>query len=75
MPTGIEKEEIEQIVHKFSSVPEGFNLHKGLEKTLKGMGLYSRKYDYMVSIKVDAICSMKIAWTGRLVRRSHSDRC
>lgn len=24
------------IIEKFSSVPEGFNLHRGLERTLKG---------------------------------------
>ncbi|CAI4227877.1 unnamed protein product [Auanema sp. JU1783] len=34
--TGIEREEIEAIIEKFSSVPDGFNLHRGLERTLKG---------------------------------------
>jgi len=36
VPTGIEKKEVESIIDKFSSVPEGFNLHRGLERTLKG---------------------------------------
>uniref|UniRef100_A0A914MB68 2-oxoglutarate dehydrogenase, mitochondrial n=1 Tax=Meloidogyne incognita TaxID=6306 RepID=A0A914MB68_MELIC len=35
-PTGIDKENLEQIVMKFSQIPEGFNLHRGLERTLKG---------------------------------------
>jgi 2-oxoglutarate dehydrogenase complex dehydrogenase (E1) component-like enzyme len=37
LPTGIDRANIEQFVEKFSSVPEGFNLHRGLERTLKGM--------------------------------------
>uniref|UniRef100_A0A915EQU5 2-oxoglutarate dehydrogenase, mitochondrial n=1 Tax=Ditylenchus dipsaci TaxID=166011 RepID=A0A915EQU5_9BILA len=36
LPTGIEKEELEYIITKFSSTPEGFNLHRGLDRTLKG---------------------------------------
>jgi|UniRef100_A0AC35EUT8 2-oxoglutarate dehydrogenase E1 component len=36
VPTGIEKNELNAIIEKFSSVPEGFNLHRGLERTLKG---------------------------------------
>ena len=36
VPTGIEKDELNTIIEKFSSVPEGFNLHRGLERTLKG---------------------------------------
>jgi 2-oxoglutarate dehydrogenase E1 component len=36
LPTGIDRANIEQFVEKFSSVPEGFNLHRGLERTLKG---------------------------------------
>lgn len=36
LPTGIEKENLTQILNKFSSIPEGFNLHRGLERTLKG---------------------------------------
>ncbi|UMM29537.1 hypothetical protein L5515_011846 [Caenorhabditis briggsae] len=34
--TGIEQENIEHIIGKFGSYPEGFNLHRGLERTLKG---------------------------------------
>ncbi|CAJ0935954.1 unnamed protein product, partial [Mesorhabditis belari] len=34
--TGIESEVSNLIIDKFSSYPEGFNLHKGLERTLKG---------------------------------------
>ncbi|KAF8371141.1 ogdh-1 [Pristionchus pacificus] len=34
--TGIEEEKMNHIIEKFSSVPEGFNLHRGLERTLKG---------------------------------------
>uniref|UniRef100_A0A0N4U861 2-oxoglutarate dehydrogenase, mitochondrial n=1 Tax=Dracunculus medinensis TaxID=318479 RepID=A0A0N4U861_DRAME len=34
--TGISRETLEHIINKFSSVPEGFNLHRGLDRTLKG---------------------------------------
>ncbi|TMS38900.1 hypothetical protein L596_005524 [Steinernema carpocapsae] len=34
--TGIKDEEVDSIMTKFSTVPEGFNLHRGLERTLKG---------------------------------------
>lgn len=34
--TGISDGVIKQIIDKFSSYPEGFNLHRGLERTLKG---------------------------------------
>ncbi|CAJ0587449.1 unnamed protein product, partial [Mesorhabditis spiculigera] len=34
--TGIDGELSKHIIDKFSSYPEGFNLHKGLERTLKG---------------------------------------
>ncbi len=34
--TGINREMIDLIVDKFSSVPEDFNLHRGLDRTLKG---------------------------------------
>lgn len=36
LPTGVDRANIEQIVAKISSVPEGFNLHRGLERILKG---------------------------------------
>ncbi|KAI6203680.1 hypothetical protein M3Y94_00584500 [Aphelenchoides besseyi] len=36
LATGIERENIEQVIDKFSSVPDGFHLHRGLERTLKG---------------------------------------
>lgn len=35
-PTGIDRDNLEQVVMKFSQIPEGFNLHRGLERTLKG---------------------------------------
>jgi len=35
VPTGVEKDNIAQIVDKFSSVPEEFNVHRGLEKIFK----------------------------------------
>ncbi|TKR81793.1 hypothetical protein L596_015611 [Steinernema carpocapsae] len=34
--TGIKDEVVDSIMNKFSTVPEGFNLHRGLERTLKG---------------------------------------
>ncbi|CAD5218540.1 unnamed protein product [Bursaphelenchus okinawaensis] len=36
LPTGVEKDNIEHVVGKISSTPEGFHLHRGLERTLKG---------------------------------------
>ena len=36
LPTGVKRENIEQIVEKYSTTPEGFHLHRGLERTLKG---------------------------------------
>jgi 2-oxoglutarate dehydrogenase E1 component len=36
LPTGIEHDNIKHIIEKLSSVPEGFHLHRGLERTLKG---------------------------------------
>lgn len=35
LPTGVEKDNIAQIVDKFSSVPEGFHIHRGLEKVFR----------------------------------------
>ncbi|VDO89522.1 unnamed protein product [Haemonchus placei] len=34
--TGIEEDKIKHIIEKFGSVPEGFHLHRGLERILKG---------------------------------------
>ncbi|MFH4976461.1 hypothetical protein AB6A40_003170 [Gnathostoma spinigerum] len=34
--TGISPDTVKQIIEKFSSVPPDFNLHRGLERTLKG---------------------------------------
>uniref|UniRef100_A0AC35TYH7 Oxoglutarate dehydrogenase (succinyl-transferring) n=1 Tax=Rhabditophanes sp. KR3021 TaxID=114890 RepID=A0AC35TYH7_9BILA len=34
--TGIDKGSVDLIMSKFCSVPEGFNLHRGLDRTLKG---------------------------------------
>uniref|UniRef100_A0A1I7XCQ8 2-oxoglutarate dehydrogenase, mitochondrial n=1 Tax=Heterorhabditis bacteriophora TaxID=37862 RepID=A0A1I7XCQ8_HETBA len=34
--TGIDEDNVTSIINKFSSVPEGFNLHRGLDRTLKG---------------------------------------
>lgn len=36
LPTGIERDNFENIIIKFSTTPEGFHLHRGLERTLKG---------------------------------------
>ena len=37
LSTGIDKDALVKIIEKFSSVPEGFNLHRGLERILKGI--------------------------------------
>uniref|UniRef100_A0A1I8A9N6 oxoglutarate dehydrogenase (succinyl-transferring) n=1 Tax=Steinernema glaseri TaxID=37863 RepID=A0A1I8A9N6_9BILA len=34
--TGISEEDVKFIIEKFSTVPEGFHLHRGLERALKG---------------------------------------
>lgn len=39
LPTGIERDNLEHIITKFSETPEGFHLHRGLERTLKGFFL------------------------------------
>ncbi|KAL3079716.1 hypothetical protein niasHS_013998 [Heterodera schachtii] len=36
LPTGIERDSLELIVNKISQVPDGFNLHRGLLRLLKG---------------------------------------
>lgn len=37
LPTGTDKDNIDQIVGKLTSVPEGFHAHRGLEKIFRGL--------------------------------------
>ncbi|KAK6041159.1 Transketolase, pyridine binding domain protein [Cooperia oncophora] len=36
VPTGVDEDSLRQIIEKFGSYPEGFHLHRGLERILKG---------------------------------------
>lgn len=70
--TGIDSETANLIVDKFSSYPEGFNLHKGLERTLKGRRqmLQDNSVDWAVG---EALAFGSLLMEGIHVRLSGQD--
>ncbi|VDM38709.1 unnamed protein product [Toxocara canis] len=63
--TGIEKEQVDLIIGKFSSTPEGFNLHRGLERTLKGRQQMHKENSY------DWACGEALAFGSLLLEGTH----
>uniref|UniRef100_A0A915CDW9 2-oxoglutarate dehydrogenase, mitochondrial n=1 Tax=Parascaris univalens TaxID=6257 RepID=A0A915CDW9_PARUN len=63
--TGIAKDQIELIIDKFSSTPEGFNLHRGLERTLKGRQQMHKESSY------DWACGEALAFGSLLLEGTH----
>ncbi|PAV80648.1 hypothetical protein WR25_22871 isoform B [Diploscapter pachys] len=63
--TGIEMDNTDQIIDKFSSYPEGFNLHKGLERTLKG------RKQMLKDNSLDWACGEALAFGSLLKEGNH----
>ena len=56
---------IDQVIDKFSSYPEGFNLHKGLERTLKG------RKQMLKDNSLDWACGEALAFGSLLKEGNH----
>ncbi|KJH49248.1 oxoglutarate dehydrogenase (succinyl-transferring), E1 component [Dictyocaulus viviparus] len=63
--TGIEKENINHIIQKFSSIPEGFHLHRGLERILKG------RMQMLKDNSLDWACGEALAFGSLLKEGTH----
>ncbi|VDK59008.1 unnamed protein product [Anisakis simplex] len=63
--TGIPKDTVEHILEKFSNTPEGFNLHRGLERTLKGRQQMHKQNSY------DWACGEALAFGSLLMEGTH----
>uniref|UniRef100_F1KQH6 2-oxoglutarate dehydrogenase, mitochondrial n=1 Tax=Ascaris suum TaxID=6253 RepID=F1KQH6_ASCSU len=63
--TGIAKEQIDLILDKFSSIPKGFNVHKGLERILKGRQQMRKDNSY------DWACGEALAFGSLLLEGTH----
>lgn len=70
--TGITQDNINLIINKFSTVPEGFNLHRGLERTLKGRQqmLQENSVDWAIG---EALAFGSLLMEGTHVRLSGQD--
>ncbi|VDN02539.1 unnamed protein product [Thelazia callipaeda] len=70
--TGVRKEIIEQIIEKFSSIPPDFNLHRGLERILKGRRqmLKENSFDWAMG---EAVAFGSLLLEGIHVRLSGQD--
>ncbi|VDK50727.1 unnamed protein product [Anisakis simplex] len=63
--TGVTKRKIDIIMSKFASVPEEFNLHKGLEKIIKGRQKMHEEESY------DWACGEALAFGSLLLDGTH----
>ncbi|KAJ1365206.1 2-oxoglutarate dehydrogenase, mitochondrial [Parelaphostrongylus tenuis] len=63
--TGIDESNIRQIIEKFSSVPEGFHLHRGLERILKG------RLQMLEDNSLDWACAEALAFGSLLKEGTH----
>lgn len=77
--TGVDAEVIQHIGDKFSGVEEGFNLHNGLKRILKGRAKMVNEEQVCFLLSIPS-CSLREAgalrWrTGRLVRPSPLGPC
>uniref|UniRef100_A0A7E4USU5 2-oxoglutarate dehydrogenase, mitochondrial n=1 Tax=Panagrellus redivivus TaxID=6233 RepID=A0A7E4USU5_PANRE len=63
--TGIKQEEVNEIIDKFSSVPDGFNLHRGLQRILKGRAQMLKDND------LDWACGEALAFGSLLKEGFH----
>uniref|UniRef100_A0A0N5B9H5 2-oxoglutarate dehydrogenase, mitochondrial n=1 Tax=Strongyloides papillosus TaxID=174720 RepID=A0A0N5B9H5_STREA len=70
--TGVNQSDIDKVMAKFCSVPEGFNLHKGLDRTLKGrlQMLKENKVDWSIG---EALAFGTLLKEGTHVRLSGQD--
>ncbi|KHN76850.1 2-oxoglutarate dehydrogenase, mitochondrial [Toxocara canis] len=64
-PTGVPKDQIDLIIDKFSSVPEGFNVHSGVERILKGRQQMHADNAY------DWACGEALAFGSLLLEGTH----
>ncbi|WKY03571.1 hypothetical protein Q1695_004935 [Nippostrongylus brasiliensis] len=63
--TGIDEDNISQIISKFSSYPEGFHLHRGLERILKG------RMQMLKENSLDWACGEALAFGSLLKEGTH----